>query len=167
MAITIYTTSSYNVNIKLGRARGQDQKPAFLNPIVPALKRASNSFPFGMRGGLSSDHTWALHPVNHAIYTQPPNLLQSQERFARGKTPPSLWGNILIYLSSPSRPLLLSDTICQWVFMARPPAASETLHHPPVEHRRGAFAASETFLSSHIFNLQLIIAVSCPGSLAS
>ena len=84
MAITIYTTSSYNVNIKLGRARGQDQKPAFLNPIVPALKRASNSFPFGMRGGLSSDHTWALHPVNHAIYTQPPKLLQSQERFARG-----------------------------------------------------------------------------------
>ena len=153
--------------ISIWESPGLDSEPAFLNPIVPALKRASNSFPFGMRGGLSSDHTWALHPVNHAIYTQPPNLLQSQERFARGINTSLLWGNILIHQSSPSRPFLLSDTICQWVFMARPPAASETLHHPPVEHRRGAFAATETFLSSHIFNLQLNIAVSCPGSLAS
>ena len=29
MAITIYTTSSYNVNIKLGRARGQVQNLLF------------------------------------------------------------------------------------------------------------------------------------------
>ena len=84
MTITIKTSTSYNVNINLGEP-GARFRTCISEPYSPSILSVLPNFsPFGTRGGLSSDHTWALHPVNHAIYTQPPNLLQSQERFARG-----------------------------------------------------------------------------------
>ena len=175
MAITINTSSSYNVIINLGEPGAQVQTLPFWTysprisgvlPIFSPPLELGVVFQLTIRG---------LSPQSTMLFTQPPNLLQSNARFARGTNTSLFCEEASLSIRSPHRVLSssLTRSVNGYVWLVHQ-LLKWDFAPSPGEHRRGAFATSETFFLLTFPSpearrrrggiKQIIIAVSCPGS---